>query len=83
MENDYFQAQFLLSLPAQGYYRVQIDASLLDTQGTLWHTGPQVAMSIRVDTKDGLQQQQGQKQKDSGPSGAQQQAGKGLYGSYR
>lgn len=75
VEKDYFQAQFLLSLPVQGYYRVKIDASLLDSEGTLWHTGPQVTMSVRVDTKEGLQQQ-GQKQMDSGSVGTQQLTGK-------
>ena len=55
VENDYFQAQFLLSLPVQGYYQVTIDSSLLDTQGILWHTGPQVTMSVRVDSKEGHQ----------------------------
>ncbi len=60
MEKDYFQAQFLLALPAPGYYSVQVDARLLDRDGRVWHLGHRAKMSVVVDSEDNLKLQQKQ-----------------------
>ncbi|CAN8008454.1 unnamed protein product [Ixodes pacificus] len=45
--NDYFQAQFLLCLPAPGLHTVTVDTSVLDAQHSLWKTGPQVSLTVK------------------------------------
>ena len=59
---DYFQAQFLLTLPAAGYYTVHIKASLLDNEGRVWHTGYQPSMTVLVDSEENLRQHQRQRE---------------------
>lgn len=59
---DYFQAQFLLTLPAAAYYTVHIEASLLDNEGRVWHTGHQSSMAVLVDTEESLRQHQRQRE---------------------
>ena len=63
VEKDYFNAQFLLTLPAAGYYTVQVDARLLDNEGMVWHMGHKAKMSILVDSDENLKLQQ--KQRDT------------------
>ena len=59
---DYFQAQFLLTLPTAGYYTVHIEASLLDNEGRVWHTGHQATMAVLVDSEENLRQHQRQRE---------------------
>ena len=59
---DYFQAQFLLTLPVAGYYTVQIEASLLDNEGRVWHTGNHASMAVLVDSEENLRQHQRQRE---------------------
>ena len=59
---DYFQAQFLLTLPTAGYYTVHIEASLLDSEGRVWHSGHQASMALLVDSEENLRQHQRQRE---------------------
>ena len=65
VEKDYFQAQFLLTLPLPGYYNIRISASLLDEGGTMWHTGPKTSMSVLVDSEENFSLKQQQRQKEA------------------
>ena len=61
VEKDYFQAQFVLTLPVAGYYAVHIEASLLDDKGTVWHTGHKATMNVLVNSEENFKQQQRQR----------------------
>ena len=71
VEKDYFQAQFLLTLPAAGYYSVHIDARLLDNEGKKWHAGHKAKMAVVVDSEENF------KQKQRDPPAHQSSGGKG------
>ncbi len=60
MEKDYFQAQFLLDLPAAGYYSTQVDARLLDKEGRVWDMGYKVLMNVVVEGDENFKFQQKQ-----------------------
>lgn len=62
MEKDYFLAQFVLTVPVAGYYTVQIEASLLDNEGTVWHTGHKANMTVLVESEENLKLQQRQRE---------------------
>ena len=62
MEKDYFLAQFVLTVPVAGYYTVQIEVSLLDNEGTVWHTGHKANMTLLVESDEYLKQQQRQRE---------------------
>ena len=74
---DYFQAQFLLTFPAAGYYTVHIEASLLDNEGRVWHTGHQDSMTVLVDSEENLRQHQRQRE---AAASATKSSGSGLGG---
>ena len=59
---DYFQAQFLVTLPAAGYYTVHIEAGLLDNEGRVWHTGNHASMTVLVDSEENLRLHQRQRE---------------------
>ena len=46
--NDYFQVQFLLSLPVIGLYSINIETSIIDENEAQWKTGPNVSLSAKV-----------------------------------
>jgi hypothetical protein len=67
--NDYFLAPFLITLPHSGSFTLHTSASLLDQQGVEWEAGPQVRMSVLVDTEQNLRQREGEKASEvAGPS---------------
>lgn len=45
VKNDYYMAEFLLTLPAAGQYVLKIDNNLVDHEGKIWHTGPRYTYS--------------------------------------
>ena len=58
MENDYFQAPFLLTHAVAGYYKVVIEANLVDHTGSVWRAGHQrEVMVLLVDSEDNLKRQ--------------------------
>ena len=79
IEKDYFQSQFLLSLPTPGYYSIHIEARLLDQEGRVWHLGHKAKMIVVVDSEENLKMQQ--KQRDSATT--QQSSGGGAKGTDR
>ena len=80
IKKDYFRAEFLLSLPVRGYYTIQITASLLDHEDTLWQTGPKTTMPVLVDTDEGLKQRQQQQQRQKEIGSAVPMTGKSVHG---
>ena len=46
----------MLALPAPGYYAVHIEASLLDNDGRVWHTGHKESLSVLVNTEENMKQ---------------------------
>ena len=54
VDNDYFQTKFVLALPVPGYYSVHIEASLVDNDGTVWHTGQKEILPVLVNTQDNV-----------------------------
>ena len=46
--NDYFQVQFLLSLPITGLYSINIETSIIDENEAQWKTGPKLSLSAKV-----------------------------------
>eukprot|EP00731_Ephydatia_muelleri_P027688 Em0019g561a len=63
IQQDYFRAEFLFTLPAAAYYTITIQSNLLDQNHTVWRTGQSTAMSVLVDTEENLKQHQ-QRQKE-------------------
>lgn len=58
VENDYFQAPFLLTHAVAGYYKVVIEANLVDHTGSVWRAGHQrEVMVLLVDSEDNLKRQ--------------------------
>ncbi|XP_035694337.1 integrator complex subunit 7-like [Branchiostoma floridae] len=45
--NDYFSAQFLLHFPFPGNHTVCAEASVIDTSGLSWKTGPKMTLLVR------------------------------------
>lgn len=41
VDNDYFIAEFLLTLPIAGRYMAHVSTALIDEQGSNWNTGQQ------------------------------------------
>lgn len=62
MVKDFFQAQFLLTLPLPGHYSVSVGASLVDHEGRVWHTGPEVALELVAEGEEREKQQQQEQQ---------------------
>ncbi len=55
VENDYFETKFVLALPVPGYYSIHIEASLVDNNGTIWHTVHKEILPVLVNsTRDNL-----------------------------
>ena len=54
MEKDYFQAEFLLTLPTSGYYSVHVETRLLDNEGKVWQLGHKVKMNVVVESEENL-----------------------------
>lgn len=75
VEMDYFQAQFLLTLPAAGYYTLRIEASLLDDEGRVWRTGHEAAMTVLAETEENLRLHQ--RQREAAASSTSNKAGLG------
>lgn len=46
--NDYFQAQFLLSLPLTGLYSITVETCIIDDNEAQWKTGPVISLSAKV-----------------------------------
>lgn len=46
--NDYFQVQFLLSLPIAGLYSINIETSIIDENEAQWKTGPKLCLNAKV-----------------------------------
>ena len=69
MEKEYFQAQFLLDLPAAGYYTVQVDARLLDNEGRVWDMGYKAKMNVVVEGDENFKPQQKQRDMSVGGKG--------------
>ena len=46
--NDYFQVQFLLSLPIVGLYSINIETSIIDENEAQWKTGPNLTLSAKI-----------------------------------
>ncbi|XP_059355051.1 integrator complex subunit 7 [Carassius carassius] len=69
--NDYFSTQFLLNFSIQGTHVVSVEASVVDTSGIEWKTGPKTTVSVKS-LEDPYSQQlrhqlQQQQQQQSGP----------------
>ncbi|KAL0163955.1 hypothetical protein M9458_039708, partial [Cirrhinus mrigala] len=71
--NDYFSTQFLLNFSILGTHLVSVEASVVDTSGIEWKTGPKTTVSVKSledpysqQLRHQLQQQQ-QQQQQSGP----------------
>ncbi|KAF4099234.1 integrator complex subunit 7 [Onychostoma macrolepis] len=67
--NDYFSTQFLLNFSILGTHMVSVEASVVDTSGIEWKTGPKIAVSVKSledpysqQLRHQLQQQQQQQQ---------------------
>ncbi|XP_051510846.1 integrator complex subunit 7-like [Myxocyprinus asiaticus] len=45
--NDYFSTQFLLNFSILGTHIVSVEASLVDTSGIEWKTGPKTTVSVK------------------------------------
>lgn len=58
IQQDYFHAEFLFTLPVAAYYTITIQSDLLDQNHTVWRTGQSTAMSVLVDTEENLKQHQ-------------------------
>ena len=80
IDKDYFQAQFLLTLPAPGYYSVQIEARLLDQEGRVWHLGHRARMIVVMDSEENLKMQQKQRDSAMQSSSASTSSGGGSKG---
>lgn len=47
-KNDYFSAEFLVSLPTAGVYCIQIDTAVLDEEQNVWTTGPREGLMVKT-----------------------------------
>lgn len=56
VKKDYFQTQFVLTLPVAGYYAVYIEACLLDDKGTVWHIGHKATLNVLVNNEESFKQ---------------------------
>ncbi|KAG8584348.1 hypothetical protein GDO81_008788 [Engystomops pustulosus] len=45
--NDYFSTQFLLNLAVLGTHQVTVEASVMDSNGILWKTGPKTTIFVK------------------------------------
>uniref|UniRef100_A0A671PY49 Integrator complex subunit 7 n=1 Tax=Sinocyclocheilus anshuiensis TaxID=1608454 RepID=A0A671PY49_9TELE len=45
--NDYFSTQFLLNFSILGTHMVSVEASVVDTSGIEWKTGPKITVSVK------------------------------------
>ncbi|XP_059841858.1 integrator complex subunit 7 isoform X1 [Hypanus sabinus] len=68
--NDYFSTQFLLCFGALGNHIVTVEASVVDSNGIIWKTGPKTTIAIKsmedpFSQQLRLQQQQQQSQQQS------------------
>ncbi|XP_078085952.1 integrator complex subunit 7 [Mustelus asterias] len=45
--NDYFSTQFLLCFSALGNHSVSVEASVIDSNGIIWKTGPKTTIAIK------------------------------------
>ncbi|XP_041069699.1 integrator complex subunit 7 [Carcharodon carcharias] len=45
--NDYFSTQFLLCFAALGNHSVSVEASVIDSNGIIWKTGPKTTIAIK------------------------------------
>uniref|UniRef100_A0A8C2IN31 Integrator complex subunit 7 n=1 Tax=Cyprinus carpio TaxID=7962 RepID=A0A8C2IN31_CYPCA len=67
--NDYFSTQFLLNFSILGTHTVSVEASVVDTSGIEWKTGPKTTVSVKS-LEDPYSQQlrhQLQQQQQTGP----------------
>ncbi|KTG05972.1 hypothetical protein cypCar_00014171 [Cyprinus carpio] len=67
--NDYFSTQFLLNFSILGTHMVSVEASVVDTSGIEWKTGPKITVSVKS-LEDPYSQQlrhQLQQQQQTGP----------------
>ncbi|KAI2651744.1 Integrator complex subunit 7 [Labeo rohita] len=70
--NDYFSTQFLLNFSILGTHLVSVEASVVDTSGIEWKTGPKTTVSVKSLEDPYSQQlrhqlQQQQQQQQTGP----------------
>lgn len=72
--NDYFSTQFLLNFSILGTHIVTVEASVVDTSGIEWKTGPKTTVSVKSledpysqQLRHQLQQQQQQTGPQPGP----------------
>ncbi|KAM4043644.1 LOW QUALITY PROTEIN: integrator complex subunit 7 [Anomaloglossus baeobatrachus] len=45
--NDYFSTQFLLNLTVLGTHQITVEASVVDSNGILWKTGPKTSIFVK------------------------------------
>ncbi|XP_073528083.1 integrator complex subunit 7 isoform X2 [Phyllobates terribilis] len=45
--NDYFSTQFLLNLAVLGTHQITVEASVVDSNGILWKTGPKTSIFVK------------------------------------
>lgn len=45
--NDYFSTQFLLNLAVLGTHQITVEASVVDSNGILWKTGPKTTIFVK------------------------------------
>ncbi|XP_038074195.1 integrator complex subunit 7-like isoform X2 [Patiria miniata] len=60
--HDYFSIQILLSLPVVGTHTINVEASVVDSDGSCWQTGPKLSLLVKTYEEFSLQQRQQQQQ---------------------
>ncbi|XP_022103792.1 integrator complex subunit 7-like isoform X2 [Acanthaster planci] len=58
--HDYFSIQILLSLPVVGTHTINVEASVVDEDGSCWQTGPRLSLLVKTYEELSLQQRQQQ-----------------------
>uniref|UniRef100_H3AI56 Integrator complex subunit 7 n=1 Tax=Latimeria chalumnae TaxID=7897 RepID=H3AI56_LATCH len=80
--NDYFSTQFLLNFAVLGNHSITVEASVADSNGIIWKTGPKTtiaAKSLEDPYSQQLRLQQQQQQQQPSSSSSQQQQQRTVY----
>ncbi|NXM17311.1 INT7 protein, partial [Ploceus nigricollis] len=71
--NDYFSTQFLLNFVILGTHNITVESSVIDSNGTVWKTGPKTTIFVKSLEDPYSQQVRLQQQQGQPPSQQQQQ----------
>ncbi|XP_028676160.1 integrator complex subunit 7 [Erpetoichthys calabaricus] len=78
--NDYFSTQFLLNFAILGNHTVTVEASVVDSDGVVWKTGPKTTVSVKSLEDPYSQQLRHQQQQQAAlQSGPQQAPQRNVY----